>query len=310
LVDVESKKESKIPSESSIRLEKLAKEKKELEEKLKLGEIALAESTKISLNDGSESSSRIKKLTEQKRKLLEEEAKYKSIGSLNSEKLVELEEFQRVQFGVDLCFIMDCTGSMSEWMKIAAAKIGDIMNAAKHINPKARLRCGFVGYRDIEDKHLRFDIIDFKESDQIPALQTKLNSLVATGGGDEPEDIAGGFFQALKLSWKSSTKLVIHIADAPCHGKQYHDSMDNHSNGDPEGRIPEDLLRKMCNQSIDFYFCRINNRTNKMTSIFQRVYIDSNKPFVIVDIGSDTSKFLPTVVASISASMSRSSMFM
>ena len=29
--------------------------------------------------------------------------------------------------------------------------------------------------------------------------------------------------EALKLSWKSSTKLLIHFGDAPAHGRQYHD---------------------------------------------------------------------------------------
>jgi len=302
--------EQESSSETAVRMSNLARQKKELENRLKEGAEKLAESTMVSGDDGSPTAARIKVLSEQKKKLLEEEAKLKSISTLKTEKSNATSMLQKAQYGVDLCFIMDCTGSMSPWMKIVAAKIGDIMDAARKINSKAILRCAFVGYRDIEDGQLRYDVIDFKETDQVTELKAKLDSLNATGGGDEPEDIAGAYYQALKLSWKSSTRLVIHTADAPCHGSKYHScGTDTHSRGDPDGRVPEDLLRQMCNQSIDFYFCRLNKTTDIMTNIFKEVYTSSNKPFDVIDIGSDTSKFLPTVIKSISASMSRSVMF-
>ena len=42
---------------------------------------------------------------------------------------------------------------------------------------------------------------------------------------------------ALKLSWRSSTKLLIHFSDAPAHGTMYHNgqSGDSHPGGDPTG---------------------------------------------------------------------------
>ncbi len=42
---------------------------------------------------------------------------------------------------------------------------------------------------------------------------------------------------ALKLSWRSSTKLLIHFGDAPAHGTMYHNgrSVDSHPGGDPTG---------------------------------------------------------------------------
>jgi hypothetical protein len=61
------------------------------------------------------------------------------------------------------------------------------------------------------------------------------------GGGDEPEDIAGAFEKALEQDWKSQCKYAILIADAPCHGKQYHNCHgDDYPKGDPEGLIVED----------------------------------------------------------------------
>lgn len=43
---------------------------------------------------------------------------------------------------------------------------------------------------------------------------------------------------ALKLSWRSSTKLLIHFGDAPAHGTKYHNgqSGDSHPGGDPTGK--------------------------------------------------------------------------
>jgi hypothetical protein len=48
------------------------------------------------------------------------------------------------------------------------------------------------------------------------------------GGGDTPEDICGGFQEALKQNWKSNAKYALLITDAPCHGKKYHSVSDTY----------------------------------------------------------------------------------
>ena len=45
----------------------------------------------------------------------------------------------------------------------------------------------------------------------------------AEGAGDIPEDILGALDQALQLDFYSKTCLIYLVADAPCHGTQYHD---------------------------------------------------------------------------------------
>lgn len=42
------------------------------------------------------------------------------------------------------------------------------------------------------------------------------------GGYDVPENINKAFRRALRLNWKSYNKCIIHIGDAPCHGKDFH----------------------------------------------------------------------------------------
>ena len=51
----------------------------------------------------------------------------------------------------------------------------------------------------------------------------------------------GSWLQAVtELSWRSSTRLVIHFGDYPCHGKKYHgedwEQYDRYPVGDPEGK--------------------------------------------------------------------------
>ena len=52
--------------------------------------------------------------------------------------------------------------------------------------------------------------------------------------------------EVLKLSWKSSTKLLIHFGDAPAHGSQYHNgrASDKYAAGDPHGEIGDLHLNK------------------------------------------------------------------
>ena len=59
----------------------------------------------------------------------------------------------------------------------------------------------------------------------------------ASGGGDEPEDVQGGFQRAIELKWeKASVKSIFHIFDAAGHGKDIYDGAhDNHPKGSPDG---------------------------------------------------------------------------
>ena len=49
-----------------------------------------------------------------------------------------------------------------------------------------------------------------------------------------------------ELSWRSSTRLVIHFGDYPCHGKKYHgedwEQYDRYPVGDPEGKQADPTL--------------------------------------------------------------------
>jgi len=220
--------------------------------------------------------------------------------------------YEKKQFGLDLCFVMDCTGSMASWIEQAKDKVNAIMEASLKIDKRVFPRVAFIGYRDYGDLPKdRYFLIDFTEGGHMNEFQDSLATCTATKSGntDTAEDVAGGLDKAIHMSWLASTRILVHIADAPCHGTKYNNCGDSYPKGDPEGKVPEDLLIKLCKMEVDYYFCRINATTDKMTSIFEQTYKSKNRSFTINDIGEDPQKFLPMVIASIRESMSKSKAF-
>jgi hypothetical protein len=79
------------------------------------------------------------------------------------------------------------------------------------------------------------------------------------GNQDSAEDMVGGLLKARDLSWSAATRVLILIADAPCHGRQYHSLDDVFPTGDPSGITPESLL-------LEF-------KRNKVLSIYHSHFI-------------------------------------
>lgn len=80
------------------------------------------------------------------------------------------------------------------------------------------MRVGFVGYRDHSDGLARIVSIDLTED--TAAVVNFLNTVAATGGLDECEDIFGGLETVLSLGWKHPNRILIHVGDAPQHGSR------------------------------------------------------------------------------------------
>ena len=63
--------------------------------------------------------------------------------------------------------------------------------------------------------------------------------------------------------------MLIHIADAPCHGRQYHDIDDTYPSGDPGGISHESMMKEVVRFNIDYWFGYIQKtNTDKMIGIF------------------------------------------
>ena len=65
-------------------------------------------------------------------------------------------------------------------------------------------------------------------------------------------------------------QVLIHIADAPCHGSQYHPSVgDSYPGGDPAGISHESMMAEVVRLDIQYWFGYINKQyTDQMIGIF------------------------------------------
>ena len=136
---------------------------------------------------------------------------------------------------LDLCLILDCTGSMCSWIKRSKDTLKDIIDQVRADNPTLKVRVSFVGYRDFGDGKSQDGTMDF--TNNLGDIKAFISKQPASGGNDMPEDVQGGFHKALGMNWESeSIKSIFHIADAPGHGKDLCDACgDRYPKGSPDG---------------------------------------------------------------------------
>ncbi|KAK6536346.1 hypothetical protein TWF281_000585 [Arthrobotrys megalospora] len=175
----------------------------------------------------------------------------------------------------DLLFLIDTTGSMGSYIGAAKDQVRSIVNDIKaaFLN-EADVRMAVVGYKDhCDSPNIQF--LDFTSSAE--EVLSFLNTLHATGGNDAPEDVLGGIQQALHATWKYKTKCIVHIADAPPHGRTSHDlgdSADNYPNpgSEPHCLTLAPLIDLMIQRQINYTLLRINNTTDLMAYTFLKAY--------------------------------------
>ncbi len=113
---------------------------------------------------------------------------------------------------VDLAFVLDTTGSMSEEIDAVKQTIKAVSDQLS--NAQTDVRIGLVEYKDRSDCLLTRT---FPFSNDLRAFSTSVANISASGGGDMPEDMHKGLDAALdKLQWRGeATRMVVVIADAP-----------------------------------------------------------------------------------------------
>ena len=197
---------------------------------------------------------------------------------------------------------------MQEYINIAAGKILEIARfIADEMGELASF--AFIGYRDYGDSEQLMKYPFCCQGD-LPAFASYIGSIKAQGGADPPEDIYGAFSQIPELDWQSPVKIIIHIADAPCHGLKYHDSRipDHYPSGDPDGD-PAELLSVAADIGIDYYFLRLNSYTDQMLEAFKQSYNGRPAMFAVIPFETahgdnpDPKNFLKIVKTSIMTSV-------
>jgi hypothetical protein len=117
---------------------------------------------------------------------------------------------------IEVCFVLDTTGSMSGLIEGAKQKIWSIANEMVSAKPTPELRLSLVGYRDRGDDYV---VKSFDLTDDIDAVYANLHHFAAGGGGDTPESVNEALYEAVtKMSWSSGRsvlKIIFLVGDAP-----------------------------------------------------------------------------------------------
>jgi Mg-chelatase subunit ChlD len=119
---------------------------------------------------------------------------------------------------IEVCFVLDTTGSMSGLIEGAKQKIWSIANDMISAKPTPELKVGLVGYRDRGDDYI---VRSYALTDDIDAIYGNLRDFQAGGGGDTPESVNEALDEAInKMKWSADRdvlKIVFLVGDAPPH---------------------------------------------------------------------------------------------
>ena len=119
---------------------------------------------------------------------------------------------------IEVCFVLDTTGSMGGLIEGAKQKIWSIANEMISAQPTPELKLGLIGYRDRGDDYV---VKSFGLTDDIDATYGHLREFQAGGGGDGPESVNEALAEAIhKMPWSSDSKvlkIIFLVGDAPPH---------------------------------------------------------------------------------------------
>lgn len=119
---------------------------------------------------------------------------------------------------IEVCFVLDTTGSMSGLIEGAKQKIWSIANEMVTAKPTPEIRMGLIGYRDRGDQYV---VKSFDLTSDIDAVYANLRGFSAAGGGDAPESVNEALNEAVyKMEWskdRSVLKIIFLVGDAPPH---------------------------------------------------------------------------------------------
>ena len=119
---------------------------------------------------------------------------------------------------IEVCFVLDTTGSMGGLIEGAKQKIWSIANEMISTKPTPELKLGLIGYRDRGDEYV---VKSFQLTDDIDSIYGHLRDFKAEGGGDEPESVNEALAEAIeKMPWSQDRKvlkIIFLVGDAPPH---------------------------------------------------------------------------------------------
>jgi hypothetical protein len=206
---------------------------------------------------------------------------------------------------LQICFVLDCTESMVAWTDAAKDRLLDTIRMTRERYPEYVIQAAFIGYRDFHDEE-QFIRIDFTSN--LDHIQNVIMDVVADGGDDICEDVAGAYRFVNGLSWDADVRCVFHITDAPNHGRRYHEPGvdDDYPGGHPYISL-DDEVRELAHKGIELTVFSIKASTDimyrRMRDIYQAIQSDG---FHVVNLRNRTYNVRDTFVAEVSQRLNSS----
>jgi len=123
---------------------------------------------------------------------------------------------QAATASLDLAFVLDTTGSMSDELSYINSELDNIVERVSDELPNLSIRYGLVVYRDHGDDYVTRSY-DF--TSDLVAFRSTLAQQWADGGGDFEEAVDEAVAAMNALSWRDGNvaRVAFHVADAPPH---------------------------------------------------------------------------------------------
>lgn len=137
---------------------------------------------------------------------------------VTGDKEYDFEALSNKKEQIELMFVIDATGSMGDEMNYLLAEIKDVITQVKKDNENVEILLAIMVYRDTTDEYVtRYS--DFTQD--IDSQIDFLSEQSANGGGDFEEAVHTALIEASNKQWTetASTKILVHVADAPSHDK-------------------------------------------------------------------------------------------
>ena len=167
-----------------------------------------------------------------------------------------------------MAFLLDTTESMQNWIDTCKNEILDLVAKTTGVE----LETALVTYSDYDEDGYHPPTVVHFSSDPVN-IKNALSKIVAFGGNDCAEDVAGGVHALHQLAWdKDVVQHVVHLADAPPHGSTFHEPWvgDDFPSGDPSGKDLTNLLKAI--DGVNYTFFKITENTDVFVKLLEDVF--------------------------------------
>lgn len=209
------------------------------------------------------------------------------------------------RYSIDLCFVMDCTGSMQSWIDAARKYIRDITHGIlarlkEDFGGDGVVRVGFVAYRDYGDAE-RFAVTPL--TPDVDTVIRAVEAQRASGGADECEDVQGALMKALDLDWTGRTRFCVLVNDAPGH-MVGGGADDSYPRGLPDVRPLEDIVRDLRSKKVHLMVSDFTANVKHMNNNVIRPAYEQLPKYKLVQLkldASNTETFRELIVNEVSS---------